>query len=420
MAAITDWINDNWKQIECTTYSTLGLAAYGAAWASLFTPAAIKALGWVAIGGAFELTYNLAGCDSGPLPPPPEDGECQEVDTYGQLERSTTGTGGWVDANVPFVKKIVEVRPAEPFGELWQVKYVVNTKDNPDGQTRDFVFSTEEEARSLRLKINPYEGGTCTDDIPPHEPGEPIGGPTTHTEGECVWTITPIDSYVDQSGVAHVYYRVEANDPACGGPYEFWSSDQGPRFVQPRDDDPNPTPPPDAVNCPDPCQDYSDDFEAIKTKLEELLDCACNDPTPIIDGDWRTISFRSDETSPYGKSRLRKRLRYRSLSGNDLDAIVDHWKDFSFESGPTRVRWTGGAWGTVEVWASTEAEGKRVIQHAAGEAGFDPFESGRWSTRTSSSARLGVRGTVRIDTTGGYYWITARDGSDQRPIVAIV
>ena len=145
--------------------------------------------------------------------------------------------------------------------------------------------------------------------------------------------------------------------------------------------------------------------------------CDCDEPT-TPEGDFRTISFRSDETSPYGKSRLRKRFRYRSVSGNDLGAVVDHWKDFSFEGGPYRVRWIGGTWGTVEVWAASEAEGKRVIQHAAAEAGFDPFENGRWSTRASSSARLGVRGAMRVDTTKGFYWITARDGSDQRPIVA--
>ena len=145
----------------------------------------------------------------------------------------------------------------------------------------------------------------------------------------------------------------------------------------------------------------------------------CTHDTPAPEGDYRTISFRSDQVSPYGKSRLRKRFRYRSVSGNDLGAVVDHWKDFVWEGGPYRVRWIGGSWGPVEVWAASEAEGKRVIQHAAAEAGFDPFESGRWSTRISGSTRLGVSGTMRVDTTGGYYWITARDGSNQRPTVAL-
>ena len=158
-------------------------------------------------------------------------------------------------------------------------------------------------------------------------------------------------------------------------------------------------------------------LEALQTHLNWKTPTCESEPT-IPDGDFRTISFRSDETSPYGKSRLRKRFRYRSVSGNDLGAVVDHWKDFSFEGGPCRVRWIGRTWGPVEVWASTEAEGKRVIQHAAAEAGFSPLEDGRWSARVTRSSRLGVPSTMRVDTTKGFYWITARDGSDNRPIVA--
>jgi hypothetical protein len=161
------------------------------------------------------------------------------------------------------------------------------------------------------------------------------------------------------------------------------------------------------------------------TAIHEQISQALAWRTPICDekpepeGDFRTISFRSVSTSPYGSARLRKRFRYRSTSGVGLGEIVDHWKDFSFESGPYRVRHTGSSWGNLEVWAATEDEGKRVIRHAAGEAGINPDQVGRWSTRRSDSSRLGVSDTMRVDTTGGYYWITARDGSDSRPIVAI-
>jgi hypothetical protein len=30
-----------------------------------------------------------------------------------------------------------------------------------------------------------------------------------------------------------------------------------------------------------------------------------------------------------------------------------------------------------------------------------------------------VSDTMKVDTTGGYYWITSRDGSDNRPVVAL-
>ena len=165
-----------------------------------------------------------------------------------------------------------------------------------------------------------------------------------------------------------------------------------------------------------------DRLDAISAQISQALawktPICTHEPTQL-EGDFRTISFISDETSPFGKSRLRKRLRYRSLNGHDLSPIVDHWKDFEWQSGPTRVRWTGGSWGTVEVWASTDVEGQRVIQHAAGEAGFDAFETGGWSIRTTSSTRLGVSGTMRVNTKGGYWWITSRDGSNNRPIVAM-
>ena len=164
-----------------------------------------------------------------------------------------------------------------------------------------------------------------------------------------------------------------------------------------------------------------DRLDAISSQITQHLQwktpiCA---PEPIeLEGDFRTISFRSDETSPYGKSRLRKRLRYRSVSGIGLGELVDYWKDFTFEAGPVVVGHIGGPWGTPQVWASSEDEAKRVLRHAAGEAGFDPDQVGQWRVGSSDSARYGVSGTMRVDTTGGYYWITARDGSDNRPIVA--
>ena len=161
--------------------------------------------------------------------------------------------------------------------------------------------------------------------------------------------------------------------------------------------------------------------------LAEMINDQFNGKTPICgnekpepEGDFRTISFRSETTSPYGKSCLRKRFRYRSQSGIGLGELIDYWKDFTVESGPYRVRHTGANWGNLEVWAATEDEGKRVIRHAGGEAGIDPDQVGRWSTRRSDSARLGVPASMKVDTTGGYYWITARDGSNNRPEIGLL
>jgi hypothetical protein len=145
----------------------------------------------------------------------------------------------------------------------------------------------------------------------------------------------------------------------------------------------------------------------------------CEPEKPCLEGDFRTISFRSTTTSPYGKSALRKRFRYRSLSGRGLGEVVEHWKDFSFQSGNVIVSHKGHTWGTPQVWATSITEGKRVIQHAAREAGFDADKVGEWVISGSSSPRYGVSAQMKVDTTGGFYWITARDGSNNRPTVGL-
>ena len=144
----------------------------------------------------------------------------------------------------------------------------------------------------------------------------------------------------------------------------------------------------------------------------------CGDEQPTSEGDFRTIHFRSASPSPFSSSRLRKRFRYRSQSGLGLGEVVDYWKDFTFESGPVVVSHLGASWGTPKVWAATADEGKRVIRHAAGEAGINPDQVGRWRIGSSDSSRLGVSDTMSVDTEGGFYRITSRDGSDGRPIVA--
>jgi hypothetical protein len=169
--------------------------------------------------------------------------------------------------------------------------------------------------------------------------------------------------------------------------------------------------------------------EAQLTRLDAIVELLqahknfkqpiCANERPELKGNWRTISFRSQKSSPYGKSCLRKRFRYRSLSGLGLGDVVDHWKDFTFQSGPVIVSHKGHSWGTPQVWANSVDEGKRVIQHAAREAGFDANQVGEWGISNSSSPRYGVSLPMKIDTTGGYYWITARDGSSERPIIAL-
>ena len=165
--------------------------------------------------------------------------------------------------------------------------------------------------------------------------------------------------------------------------------------------------------------------EGIATRIEALIPILQGQkdfkqpvcPPVKAQGDLRTIGFISENYSPNGRDYLRKRLRYRSVSGLGLNELIDYWKDFEFDAGPVIVKHVGSSWGTVTVWAASIAEGKRVIRHAAGEASIDADQVGRWEICSSTSSRRGMPGRMRVNSSKGFYWITARDGSSQRPIV---
>ena len=305
------------------------------------------------------------------------------------------------------------------------ISYFRVTYVSPNG-----TLLTQDKSYNYRYKNTPpfgvgvpLEGGSCVEqapDTPPlWQPNTPIAPPYEYTDPEtgCTWQIQAYDSYLNSAGQPVFHWRATSDNPTeCGGPYEWWGNGQEPdipSFPDPREDDPRPTPP---QLPPGPGQDIKDDLDKIKEELEKLKDCACPEK-PVQEGDYRTISFRSDEKSPFSNARLRKRFKYRSKSGLDLGAIVNHWADFEFAAGPVAVGHVGSALGSPQVWAATADEGKRVIRHAGGEAGINPDQVGEWRIGSSDNARYGVSGQMRVDTTGGYYWITARDGSDGPPIV---
>lgn len=163
----------------------------------------------------------------------------------------------------------------------------------------------------------------------------------------------------------------------------------------------------------DRCDAIAELLQPLKTWKQPI----CSSEKPVLEGDFRTISFISDARSPDGRDRLRKRFRYRSQSGIDLAELVDHWKDFVWDAGPVCVQHSGHTWGTPQVWAATAEEGKRVIQHAGREAGVDPDQVGKWTIGGSSNPRFGMPGRMRVNTAKGFYWITERLGSNGKSIV---
>ncbi len=194
------------------------------------------------------------------------------------------------------------------------------------------------------------------------------------------------------------------------------------KLIAPCDEDPDGNPLEIEVQIPElPTQ------VAIATRIEALIPILQGQkdfkqpicPPVKPEGDFRTIGFNSENRSPNGRDYLRKRLRYRSVSGIGLDALIDHWKDFEFDAGPVIVKHRGASWGTITVWATSANEGKRVIRHAAAEALVNVDQVGRWEISGSASTRLGLSGRMKVNAKGGYYWITARDGSNNRPRVGL-
>ena len=126
----------------------------------------------------------------------------------------------------------------------------------------------------------------------------------------------------------------------------------------------------------------------------------------------RSISFQSDENTERGNRRCTKRFGYRSNSPCELERLYEHWRLFQWNTGPVIVRHRGSALGSLEVWASSVDEGKRVISHAGSEAGIDPNQSGQWSVGSSNHPRYGLSHTVKLMEVRNLWQATAREGPD--------
>ncbi len=121
-----------------------------------------------------------------------------------------------------------------------------------------------------------------------------------------------------------------------------------------------------------------------------------------------------------GERPLRKVFRYRDQSGASLEAHTDHWRAFEWDAGPVCVIHKGAAWGVPQVWASSVAEGKRVIRHAAAIAGIDPDEVGEWIVTGTLDPRYGRTGRMLVKgLRDGAISVTKRDGPSALPQVAV-
>jgi hypothetical protein len=175
----------------------------------------------------------------------------------------------------------------------------------------------------------------------------------------------------------------------------------------------------EAVEIPIPALKAPDAQIARLDAIVELLQAhknfkqpICGNEKPVLEGQWVTTRWISDEKMVDSGRRLRKLFRYRTKSTRDLGQLSDYWRDFVWRSGPVCVIHKGAWWGTPQVWAESAEEGKRVIRHAATEAGIDSDQVGGWTISSSRAPRNGMSGTMKILKKEGFPWVASRDGAN--------
>jgi hypothetical protein len=244
MGAIHDYIRENRKAIECASLRAFGLEAYSKAWRSIWSRQFVEGIGFTLVGGAFELTYALNGCnDQGQLPLPPAPDwpccECSEESSIwilspaetdvpidggggiGRIDGIGGGDGGgdptgWYDSGRT-ATKLIGWRADPDCPEDEEALFYIS-----NGQEQKACFPDNSQAR---LKCEAECLGQC--DEPPDFGNEPIGPDQEFEDGNCIWTITPIDAYVDYSGLARIKYRVVPSSYLCGDIYCYWTGPEG-------------------------------------------------------------------------------------------------------------------------------------------------------------------------------------------------
>lgn len=115
------------------------------------------------------------------------------------------------------------------------------------------------------------------------------------------------------------------------------------------------------------------------------------------------------------RTRREKRITYRDLTGASLEAHANHWRSFTFQGGPWKVE-AIGPFGRPQVWASSEAEGRRVLAHCASIAGWNlSAPNVEIVANRIEDERLGKGGTYRVKVKRGLLMVSKREGSSGAP-----
>ncbi len=113
---------------------------------------------------------------------------------------------------------------------------------------------------------------------------------------------------------------------------------------------------------------------------------------------------------------LEKRLTYRDRTGGSVADHVAHWDGFQWQAGPVMV-FAYGQFGQIQVWAASEAEGRRVVLHALAAGGWadDPAEGVEWEVAAATGGRNGRTGTMEVMQTRRGPAISKRNGPSGPP-----
>jgi len=401
-----DWIQANQTQIKCLAMNGADAAFSLYMAVQHFEPGGV-AWWWLAYD-ALDATAALWGC----LAPSKEYFEeqfsgdnlkCQCAQVAGQL---------FVEFNDPAGNRVREAQ-SEP-GQAKNIQstgasdgYLSCNWEMVGGMLNILQIPAAGKSRPIWF-IVPNKGTQCclgSPTVPPTQP-YPLPYDFGDYENRCGTQVSLIDSCIDKFGLVQNFYRVHQKYSNCDGNddvFYYWESVRGPyiysqywlvRTWQGLASSPNYAPPhPDADPCPCTSSSSSND-------------------KPDLEGSWVTTRWISDQKMEHSGRRLRKLFRYRSKGGRSLPELSAWWADFQWSAGDTCVIHKNAWWGTPQVWAATEEEGKRVIRFAASEADIDPDQVGEWQVTSGSAPRIGMSGTMKMQLKEGFPWVASRPGSD--------
>ena len=467
-AQVEDWINVNWDQLHClsmtmaefTFAAARALRSYGdgsgywlrAAWD-----------GAMAVGA-------LLDC----FPPPYEEVEkyvgvvglqCQCSEEPGQLVlqwTSLAGDANYENMSMPGTAKRI-------ISKGYSEGTALCTYEDDNGNDIDVQYNVGT-GYGIKWFISPPQGSICCEGDAPPVPtyGVPQWQPIPITPDDRTYEAILRDATIDKFGYLRNFYEVVEYYPngdfaerafyweSVDGPIYYWDSSNifegfscRPPYGPPHRDRVeflnqgggggslipglNPITYPLDVGCTwneetgeydevyeYPIEDNPDGIIGLARRMDAIAWLineanlipyrACATQKPCLEGQWVTTQWESDEKMVDSGRRLRKLFRYRTKSSRDLGQLSAYWEPFTWTTGGVVVIHKGAWWGTPQVWASTEEEGKRVIRFAAAEAGIDPDQVGEWAVSSSRSPRYGMSGTMRVKRFEGFPWVAKRDG----------